>query len=94
MVGSVERLRSSLSDRDNGWLGTRCLRKGTNPRGLRAVGTRKWNAKFAQATEVTEYDFQVEVQGDDPSSPGRLSPQSLIHSRGFMEMLEDDLLRH
>jgi hypothetical protein len=25
---------------------------------------RKWNAKFAQATEVTEYDFQVEVQGD------------------------------
>lgn len=26
---------------------------------------RKWNAKFAQATEVTEYDFQVEVQGDN-----------------------------
>lgn len=26
---------------------------------------RKWNAKFAQATEATEYDFQVEVQGDN-----------------------------
>ena len=26
---------------------------------------RKWNAKFAQATEVTEYDFQVEVHGDN-----------------------------